>query len=189
MLSSAERTKLLHVAADSIEIALAAGRFIPPSDSLATSDGLAVRAASFVTLYRHSQLRGCRGTLEPGRPLSNDVWYNAWSSAFDDPRFDPLGADEWPDIRIGISVLSAMEPLTAASESMLLAALRPGVDGLVIDYDGQRATFLPIVWEQLPDRSAFLGQLKRKAGLAADFWSPELKAWRYTTESFGAGDE
>lgn len=189
MLSAAERAKLLRVAADSIEVALTAGRFIPPWASLATSDRLAARAASFVTLYWRSELRGCRGTLEAERPLSNDVWHNAWSSAFDDPRFEPLRPDEWPDIRIGISVLSAMEPLAPASESALLASLRPGMDGLVIAYGSQRATFLPVVWEQLPDRSAFLCQLKRKAGLSADFWSPELKAWRYTTESFGAGDE
>jgi AmmeMemoRadiSam system protein A len=157
-----------------------AGTPLPPS--------LMEPAATFVTLRRLGRLRGCRGLLEPVRPLAWDVWHNAWASAFDDPRFPRLAAGEFDDLEIGISILSALERVQAETEAGLLGSLEPGRHGLVIALGPRRATFLPQVWGSLPDPARFLGELKAKAGLPRDFWSPEMQAWRYTTRPVGAGD-
>lgn len=141
-------------------------------------------AASFVTLSRHGQLRGCRGTLEPLRPLAQDIWENAWASAFDDPRFPPLLQAEIVELDISISLLSAPEPLQVADEAELLRQLRPGIDGLVLTHGTRRATFLPDVWSSLPEPAQFVAELKRKAGWPRDFWSTAIHCARYTTEHF-----
>lgn len=148
---------------------------------------LAAPGASFVTLTLSGQLRGCRGTLEPRLPLAHDVWGNAWASAFDDPRFEPVGGRELEDLAVAVSLLSPLEPVAAVTEAELIAVLEPHRHGLVIAYGERRATFLPQVWSSLPVASAFLGELKAKAGLPRDFWSPALEAWRYTTETFREG--
>jgi len=157
----------------------------PPSPAEDWAAPLLEPAASFVTLKRLGQLRGCRGLLEPVRPLFEDVWLNAWSSAFEDPRFAPLAASELDDLDVAISVLSALEPVSARSEQELLGQLEPGWHGLVLALGPRRATFLPAVWSSLPDPGRFLGELKAKAGLPRDFWSPQMEAWRYTTRSVG----
>lgn len=136
--------------------------------------------ASFVTLTRRGQLRGCIGSLEPRRPLERDVRENAVAAAFHDPRFHPLTRAEFSDVRIEVAVLSQPELLDAADEAAALAALRPHVDGVVFEYGHHRSTFLPQVWEQLPDAQTFLAQLKRKAGLPADFWAGQVRLSRYT---------
>lgn len=140
--------------------------------------------ASFITLTREGRLRGCRGTLEPRLALAHDVWRNAWASAFDDPRFEPLSQEELADLAVAISLLSPLEPLAAVTEQELVALLEPGRHGLVIAYGERRATFLPQVWSSLPAPGDFLGELKAKAGLPRDFWSPAIEAWRYTVQSF-----
>lgn len=119
------------------------------------------------------------------RPLAEDVWHSAWASAFADPRFPPLEAVEYPRFDLHISVLSEFEPLRVADEAALLQMLRPDVDGLALEMGAARATFLPAVWEQIPDPAQFLRELKLKAGWRADFWSPQIRVSRYTTESFG----
>jgi AmmeMemoRadiSam system protein A len=137
--------------------------------------------ACFVTLTRGRQLRGCVGSVRPYRPLIDDVWSNARASAFSDSRFPPLRLLEWPEVRLEVSLLSAPEPLAGfAAEAEALALLRPGVDGLTLECGDGRGTFLPQVWEQLPDPRDFLGQLKRKAGFDAGFWSADVRLWRYT---------
>lgn len=136
--------------------------------------------ACFVTLTRHGALRGCIGTLEAHRPLLQDVRANAVAAAFRDPRFAPLSARELTQTEVEVSLLSPMQDLAVADETDALAQLRPGVDGLVFAYGGRRSTFLPQVWEQLPDAAGFLAQLKRKAGLPADFWHREVRLQRYT---------
>lgn len=141
--------------------------------------------ASFVTLTRGGRLRGCRGTLEPRLALAHDVWRNAWASAFEDPRFEPLSEPELADLAVSISVLSPLEPLAAETEQELVALLEPGRHGLVIACGERRATFLPQVWSSLPAPGDFLGELKEKAGLPRAFWSPSIEAWRYTVQSFG----
>jgi hypothetical protein len=141
--------------------------------------------ATFVTLKLDHRLRGCIGVLEPARPLLLDVVHNARAAAFRDPRFPPLGRAELGPLRIEISVLSPSEPLTAADRGALLRALLPGRDGLILREGRHHATFLPAVWESLPEPAVFLAELLAKAGLAPDHWSDRLRFWRYTTESFG----
>ncbi|MCS6771458.1 MAG: AmmeMemoRadiSam system protein A [Kiritimatiellae bacterium] len=147
-------------------------------------DALQMPGASFVTLKLNSALRGCIGSLEPTRPLAEDVSRNAYAAAFEDPRFRPLQPLEFDQIQLSISVLGAREPLACRTEPELLAALRPGRDGLILERSGRRATFLPSVWQDLPDPAEFVRHLKRKAGLPLDFWDSSLRFWRYETESF-----
>ncbi|HSQ72209.1 MAG TPA: AmmeMemoRadiSam system protein A, partial [Rubrivivax sp.] len=167
-------------------IADALGLVVPPAEPAADHPALDRPGASFVTLHgADGRLRGCVGHLEAIRPLRDDVHANARSAAFHDSRFEALRADEWPGLSIEISVLDPAEPLAAASEADARAALRPGVDGVILEWRGRRATFLPQVWQQLPDGGDFIAALKRKAGLAADFWSAELRLSRYRVRSFG----
>ena len=136
-------------------------------------------AATFVTLKMRNELRGCIGTLEPFRPLAEDVRENAIGAAFRDPRFLPLTSAEFAATSVEVSLLSASEMLDVEAEDDLLARLRPGCDGLTLEYGRQRATFLPQVWEQLADPQDFVSALKRKAGLPADFWNPRMAVSRY----------
>lgn len=140
--------------------------------------------ATFVTLMSRGDLRGCIGSLRIDRPLVEDLRSNARAAALHDSRFPRVRPTELAEIRVEVSVLSPLEPLEFASEDELLALLEPDRDGLVIDCGGHRATFLPQVWESLPRPAHFLGQLKKKAGLAANFWSPDLRAWRFVVDKF-----
>jgi AmmeMemoRadiSam system protein A/AmmeMemoRadiSam system protein B len=143
------------------------------------------RRATFVTLTRGGRLRGCIGSLMPEEPLVSSVATNAVQAAFHDPRFEPLARVELDDLRVSISVLSPTEPMRFESERHLLEQLRPGTDGLILTCGQRRGTFLPSVWETLQTPRAFLAGLKRKASLPENFWSPEIRVDRYTTESFG----
>lgn len=140
--------------------------------------------ACFVTLKLDGRLRGCIGTLKAHRPLLEDVKSNARSAAFRDPRFPPLSRHELASTRVEISLLSAIETIECADESLALAQLRPGVDGLVFEYGYHQSTFLPQVWEDLPDAAEFLATLKQKAGLPPDFWDAEVKLARYTVSKW-----
>jgi len=146
----------------------------------ATEGWLEEQGATFVTLTLDGKLRGCIGSLEPKRSLLEDVRRNARAAAFDDPRFAPLTVEELPEVTIEVSLLSPTEPIEVESEEDLLAALRPGVDGVVLESGFHRGTFLPQVWEQLPQAEDFVKHLKRKADLDADFWSPDMRVSRYT---------
>lgn len=143
-------------------------------------DWLKERGATFVTLTREGRLRGCIGSLEAYRPLADDVRANARAAAFQDPRFPPLSAQELDGTRMEVSLLSPLHPLTFSNEEDAIAQLRPGVDGVVLECSLHRGTFLPQVWEQLPDPRQFMAHLKMKAGLPPDFWSSDLKLYRYT---------
>jgi AmmeMemoRadiSam system protein A len=140
--------------------------------------------ASFVTLNINQQLRGCIGSLAAHRPLVTDVAHNAQAAAFKDPRFKPLTLGEYQQVDIHISVLSPPELLEVNSRADLLSRLRPGIDGLIINEGGKRATYLPSVWEQLPDPENFVAELRRKAGLRANAWAENTTIHRYTTEEF-----
>jgi uncharacterized protein len=144
--------------------------------------------ACFVTLTQGGDLRGCIGTLQPHRALHDDVRSNARAAAFEDPRFAPLSARELDRTRIEVSLLSAMEEISFASEAEALAALRPGLDGVVFSYAGRRSTFLPQVWDQLPAVDDFIAHLKRKAGLPAGFWHAEVRLQRYTVSKWREGE-
>ena len=167
------------VAREAIEFRLREGRE-PETDVSRYPPHLRELRATFVTLRRHGELRGCTGSLEATRPLVADVVHNACRSAFGDPRFAPLSEAELAGLEISISLLSPLEPLCVASEQELLEALRPGVDGLVLSDGGACATFLPSVWESLPEPQAFLDALRRKAGLSPGHWSETIRFERYT---------
>ncbi len=141
-------------------------------------------AATFVTLTREGQLRGCIGSLQAQRPLAADVAENALAAAFRDPRFAPLTAEEWPRVRVEVSLLAAAEPLAFSDEAEALAKLRPHRDGLILTHGNRRATFLPQVWEALPQPRDFLRQLKLKAGLPGDFWDARIALARYAVQKW-----
>lgn len=138
--------------------------------------------ACFVTLEINNQLRGCIGSLIAHQPLIIDVADNAYNAAFRDPRFMPLSEDEYPEITKHISVLTKPELMHFTSEDDLLRQIRPNVDGLILTENGYCGTFLPSVWEELPDKKLFLMHLKLKAGLSENYWSDTIKVERYTTE-------
>jgi len=140
---------------------------------------LRAKGACFVTLTKSGELRGCVGGLEPHYSLLEAVTRIARSAAFDDPRFPPLDASELESTRISVSLLSALEPLPAGSEEDALRRIKPDVDGLLLECGRHRSTFLPQVWEEVPDARDFLGHLKLKAGLPDDFWSDEIRLYRY----------
>jgi hypothetical protein len=141
---------------------------------------LAEPGATFVTLRQGGELRGCVGSLESRRPLMQDVMHNAVAAALGDPRFPPLAAHELPQTEVEVSLLSPLDPIPFTDEADALRELRPGEDGVVLEYQGRRGTFLPQVWGELPEPRRFLGHLKRKAGLPEDFWSAEIRLYRYT---------
>ena len=144
--------------------------------------------ACFVTLTQHGQLRGCIGSLQAQRDLLSDVKANAVAAAFRDPRFAPLTAAELERTEIEISLLSALQALHFASQAEALAQLRPGLDGVVFAYRQHRSTFLPQVWQQLPDAQQFMAQLKQKAGLPADFWADGVRLERYSVSKYREAD-
>jgi len=124
--------------------------------------------ATFVTLTIKGQLRGCIGSILPRRPLIDDVIDNARNAAFNDPRFPPLTPAEFPAIEIEVSLLSLPQPLPWTDIDDLRRKIRPGIDGVILRLDGRQATFLPSVWEQLPDFDTFFAHLCQKAGLPAN---------------------
>lgn len=144
--------------------------------------------ACFVTLMQRGHLRGCIGSLEPQRSLLVDVKSNAVSAALHDPRFVPLRAVEFDHTTIEISVLSPLQAMEVKDEADALAQMRPGKDGIMFEYGNYRSTFLPQVWEELSQPSLFLGLLKRKAGLSADFWADGIKLSRYTVTKWRETD-
>lgn len=169
---------LVRRARQTIEAAL--GLTAPPS--AATEAWLLCPGATFVTLTKQNTLRGCIGTLETHRPLAVDLEDNARAAAFRDPRFLPVSIREVPGLRVEVSLLAEPEPLGFTGEKDALASLRPGTDGLILEAGHHRATFLPQVWDQLPDRAEFLAHLKVKAGLPQNHWGPEVRLFRYTVE-------
>ena len=172
---------LLGIARRSLEEAVGVH---PPSAPLDLPEELREPRATFVTLTRRGELRGCIGSLEPSRPLAEDVRRNARSAALHDSRFPPVRAEELDELAIEVSVLSPLEEIQFDSEPDLLSKLRPEIEGLVIASEDRRATFLPQVWQTLPLPQAFLSALKAKAGLGRDYGSDHLRAWRFTVEKF-----
>jgi len=174
---------LLPIARASISSAL--GRAYPADEQ---SPWLKEQGACFVTLTQNGELRGCIGTLEAHRSLLQDVKANAQAAALRDPRFAPLLAAELDNTEVEVSLLSAIKPLQFFSEQDALAQLKAGVHGVVFEYGQHRSTFLPQVWEQLPDVAEFMAHLKRKAGLPADFWAQEVRLSWYSVSKWKESD-
>jgi AmmeMemoRadiSam system protein B/AmmeMemoRadiSam system protein A len=139
--------------------------------------------ACFVSLHRHGALRGCTGALAPRGSLFEEIVRCARQTATEDGRFEPVRAEELPDLDVEVSVLSPLEPLPAEDQEDAALRVRPGLDGLSLVAGSHRATFIPAVWEQLPDPRTFLRHLGTKAGLA-DRWPPETRLFRFTAERF-----
>ena len=170
---------LLPIARASISTAL--GRTLKAAED---APWLQELGASFVTLTRQGQLRGCIGTLEARRSLLADVKANAIAAALRDPRFAPLAVTELARTEIEVSMLSPMQPMQFEDEAHALAQLQPGIDGVVFEYERFRSTFLPQVWEQLPSPQEFIAHLKHKAGLRPDFWAKGVRLQRYTVSKW-----
>lgn len=152
-------------------------------DPLEFSPLLRAPAASFVTLRRAAQLRGCVGSLDVERPLIADVAHNAFAAAFHDPRFPPVADHELEDLTLSISVLSPWERIVGSTRAEVEAQIRVGLDGVVLTVAALRATLLPSMWDRVSDAGTFLDLLLHKANLPRDYWSQELEFWRYTTET------
>ena len=170
---------LFDLADDAIRRGLDGHPFAPP-DVEPFPEELREPASVFVTLEVRGELNGCIGSMEPDDPLGVAVARRAYDSAFNDPRLPRLTWRDYEDLTIEISILTPMEELDVASEEELLAVLRPGVDGLLIELGRSRATFLPAVWDNLSDPRLFLAHLYAKAGLRG--WVPGLRAFRYQAE-------
>lgn len=183
MISEHNRERLTRLASDTIAHGVRQGATLAVEPEQWPTELQEVRA-SFVTLHREGSLRGCIGSLEAAHPLVRDVSLHAYGAAFRDPRFRAVSAVELERIEVHISVLAIPVPMRFGSEAELIDMVRPGVDGLVLIEGARRATFLPDVWEKLPEPRQFLSQLKIKAGLAPDYWSDRVAVQRYTTESW-----
>jgi len=176
-------SEILKLARGSIEYGFVHGKPLPVRcDDF--SCALTESRATFTTLHSDGELRGCCGTLEAAHPLAKDVARSAFQAAFRDPRFDPVGRDEFEAVMLEVSVLSPLESLRVADEADLIDRLTPGTDGLVIAAEGRQATFLPKVWEMFPDPRRFLAALKVKCDLTEDFWSERIEFQRYTATTY-----
>lgn len=183
--SESHRKVLNRLAWHSIRCGLRDG--IPPTVQYHELESLLRKVrGSFVTLTKDGKLRGCVGTISPQRPLAVDVVKNAYAAAFKDPRFDAADRVEIDELRLQISVLSQPVELRFESELDLLRQIHRGVHGLILTDGAQHATFLPAVWETIREPEDFLSQLKKKVGLASDYWSESIQAKRYTTETWSA---
>ena len=182
-LSPTDKARLTALARASIEHGLRAGKPLPVMVGEYPAS-LQAPGAAFVTLKRNDNLRGCIGSIAPVRPLVEDVANNAYAAAFEDPRFPPLRDAELAELEIHISVLTPARPMQFTSQNDLVRQLRPGVDGLILAEGSHRGTFLPSVWESLPDPRDFLTQLKLKAGLPPHYWSATVTIQRYETEEW-----
>jgi len=181
--SEEARAQLGQLAAHAIVHAVMHGRALPV-DVAQCAPELQQQGACFVTLLKNGELRGCIGSLEPRQPLACDVADNACSACLRDPRFAPVEGDELRNMTAEVSVLSPLTEIQVASEQALLEHLQPFRDGLVIDDGYHRATFLPSVWEQLPEKREFVEHLKLKAGMNRQGWTEKIRCYVYTVEKF-----
>lgn len=179
---------LLEVALKAVERAAGAGRPLAVK-AKQYKPALRKARATFVTLTKSGELRGCVGTWSATQPLVEDVASNARAAALQDNRFAPVERNEIDDLDISISLLSPPKRVVVDSEQALLDLLRPGVDGLIVGEGRRRAVFLPEVWQALPGPREFVAQLKQKAGFAADYWSAAMRVETFTTCSIALSEQ
>ena len=158
-----------------------------PAEFAAVPNWAQQPGATFVTLTGPQGLRGCIGSLQAYRPLGVDLRANALAAAFEDPRFPPMSAEEWSQVEVEVSLLSSLQRMHFDNEESLLQQIQPHQDGLVLSHGVHRGTFLPQVWDELPQPREFLRALKHKAGLPADFWSVNIEVYRYMVEKWREG--
>jgi len=183
-LTDGEKQTLLRLAREAMEHGVR-GKKPPPLDNNSVTQRLLEHGASFVTLTIGGELRGCIGALEAHQPLVDDVREHAIAAALEDPRFRPVDETELNRIRIEVSRLTAPRPLEYSSSADLLKKLRPHVDGVILKNDYRRATFLPQVWQQIPDPEDFLDHLCSKMGAKPNLWlNTKLQVYVYQVEEF-----
>ena len=183
MHNDAQRRQLKQIAKQSIQYGLDNGCPLP-IDTNKYEPALREKRATFVTLKINNQLRGCIGRLHAERPLVEDIAQNAFAAAFHDPRFPPLTKSEYDLLEYHISILEEPIKLPVSSETDLIAQLVPGEDGIILGDDQHQGTFLPSVWDSLPNPKDFVQHLKLKAGLPASGWSENYRVQRYRVEEF-----
>ncbi len=186
-LSPSARRWLLSLARDTVRRALDDGQLHLPDPADVPSEA-AGPGAAFVTLRRDGRLLGCIGTMEPSRPLATDVAAHAFDAAFRDPRLPAVTLDDWEHMDVEVSVLGPLEVIDVHDRAGMIAALRPGTDGVLLTSREGRGTFLPSVWHQVRSPEEFLDMLWRKAGLRAGRWPADLVVERYQVEEFGEHD-
>jgi hypothetical protein len=183
-LTDGEKQILLRLAREAMEHAVR-GKKPPPVDVASLTPHLREQGASFVTLTIDGELRGCIGALEPYLPLVDDVCEHAIAAALKDPRFHPVAETELSRIKLEVSRLTAPHPLEYSSSEELRAKLRPHVDGVILRDGFRRATFLPQVWEKIPNPANFLDHLCAKMGAKPDLWQRmKLEVYVYQVEEF-----
>lgn len=180
-----EGARIFRAAAQSVGYAIKNGK-APKVDISTFPAVLQEERATFITINKNGQLRGCIGTIQAHQPLIADVVENAYKAAMKDPRFPPIQEDETPSLELSISLLSPMAAMSFSDEANFMDQVRPKIDGLIIADQGKRSVFLPQVWESIPDPVEFVRRLKQKAGLPADHWSASFQAWRFTAISLKA---
>lgn len=179
-----EKQTLLKLARQSLEAGVK-GAALPKLDPVVLTPALRAEGAAFVTLTVHGELRGCIGALEPYQSLAEDVREHAVAAAMEDYRFPQVQEKELPNIEIEVSRLTIPVPLEYKDAEDLLTKLRPGVDGVILRDSFRRATFLPQVWEKIPDTATFLANLCYKMGAAPDTWKRKhLEVLVYQVEEF-----
>jgi AmmeMemoRadiSam system protein B/AmmeMemoRadiSam system protein A len=187
ILQKCDRELLLDLASAAIGAACEQGGRVPRIVADGNlSSALGAQRATFVTLEKHGNLRGCMGSVRSVRTLAGDVATNVLRAGFSDPRFPPLSHDDLPGLTIKISILSPIAPIDCRSEEELVHGLRPDRDGLILQDGGKGALFLPSVWRAIADPAQFVRALKAKADLAADYWSSTLQSFRFGVETFEA---
>ncbi len=183
-LSLEEQQTLLRMAREAMECSVR-GKKLTPFDERSLSHHLREQGASFVTLTIHGQLRGCIGALEAHQPLAKDVREHAIAAALEDPRFPPVREDELSRIQIEVSCLTRPIPLEYEDAVELLSKLRPHTDGVILRDSGRRATFLPQVWEKIPDPAEFMDNLCYKMGVSDNTWRiKHLEVLVYQVDEF-----
>ena len=183
-LTQEEKQLLLKLARQALESGVR-GQPLPPLDPVTLTPTLRAEGASFVTLTERGELRGCIGALEPSQSLAEDVREHAIAAALQDYRFPPVEEHELPQIEIEVSRLTLPEPLEYTTPEDLLARLRPGADGVILQDGFRRATFLPQVWEKVSDKEEFLSHLCLKMGASPDLWRRKhLEVLVYHVEEF-----
>lgn len=177
---------LRSIVAKTLERAVAGKHYTPERADY--PDVMFNKGASFVTLTKNGELRGCIGSLLPNRAIALDLADNAWQAAMADSRFPPLTPQELKDTKFSVSLLTGYERVKYTDENSLLAQIKPGIDGLVIRDGNRQGLFLPSVWKQIPDKKEFIGNLKIKAGLSPSYWSKDMKIYRFRTVEINNAD-
>ena len=179
MLSSEQKRVILQIAKDAIKEAVLGVKLIDKEALIKKYPWLKQKGAVFVTINEFNNLRGCIGSIVAHQSLIDDIIHNAKAAALSDPRFKPLSKEELDKIEVEVSLLTPPKPLPYKDIEDLKRKVRVGVDGIILNYKGYQATYLPSVWEQLPNFELFFSSLCQKAGLPSNCLEYHPQIYRY----------